>query len=90
MPTFYASTQASYERNRKVRVVPRILLLVADDEEGAQAAVETWLDQSYPGPAYFNCEYEIHALPEVSLEGDALLELEVVGEGFILPDPLPE
>lgn len=85
MKTFYAAAQVFYERGAKLRVIPKALLIRASDEDAASMVAADYVTDTFPAPAYFDHEHEVHELEGVSLEDDLLI-LDVADE-FILATP---
>jgi len=79
---FYAATQVFFESEGHVRVIPKVVLLSAPDQEAASDKVEAWLDESYPGPAYSGHEYDVKMLEGVTMPDGEFLELAVLSAPF--------
>lgn len=77
MIVYCISAHVFYEREGKTFIIQRILLVPANDEDAASEMVEEWLNQQFPEPAYYNHEYEVRPLEEVTLSGSEMLELRV-------------
>lgn len=82
MPIFYASTQVFFESEGHVRVLPKVVLLSASDQDAASEKIEAWLDDTYPGPAYTGHEYDVKMLDGVAMKDGEFLELAVLSAPF--------
>jgi hypothetical protein len=82
--TYYAAVQVFYERDKRQRMMPVVLLLKAESEEDAGSQVEDYLDTRFPGPAYFGEEYQLHKLEGVEItDPGEFIEL-TVADGLVL------
>lgn len=70
MSSFLAVTAVLYECQSKTHLVQMVHILRAETKDAASEHIESWLDATYPSPAYFGHEYEINELPGVIIEGE--------------------
>lgn len=76
--TFLAVTAVFYERGGKTFLLQHVHIIRADSPDQAVDHVREWVTTSYPEPAYFSHEWEVHDLPDVVMQGEnAALEFAV-------------
>lgn len=85
MKTFYAATQAFFERDGKRRVIPNVLLIRAPSMDQAGSVANDFLNDHYPPPGYFDHAFEVKELPEIEFsETDVTVVILDVAEEYVL------
>jgi hypothetical protein len=69
---FFVSACVFFDRGGKTLLLQRALLLPAEDETQAHEIIETWLNDNFPGPAYYGHEFEAHPLEGVTMKGSMI------------------
>ena len=82
--TYYAATQAFYERDGSRRVIPNVLIIDSDSIEHARATANEFLNDTYPAPGYFDHAFEVNDLAGVEITDDVTLIILNVAEEYML------
>jgi len=82
--TFYAATQAFYERDGNRRVIPNVLLIQSESQDQAGDVAGDFLDDHYPAPGYFDHAFEVKELPGIEFTEDTTLIILSVSDEYVL------